>query len=86
MAEDEDKNPEVENADRQEPEADFEPQAEPQTEPQAGKTGRGRTGKTGKPPVTGKPSGPKAAVKNVGGLYQPGSRHELADGTVIENS
>ena len=78
MAEDEDKNPEVENADRQEPEADF--------EPQAGKTGRGRTGKTGKPPVTGKPSGPKAAVKNVGGLYQPGSRHELAGGTVIENS
>ena len=78
MAEDEDKNPEVENADRQEPEADF--------EPQAGKTGRGRTGKAGKPPVTGKPSGLKAAVKNVGGLYQPGSRHELADGTMIENS
>lgn len=79
MAEDEDKNPEVESADGQEPEADF--------EPQAGKTGRRRTGKTGKPPVTGKPAAPRSTFRTVDSReYEGGTTRKIEKGIIITDS
>ena len=82
MAEDEDKNPEIENADGQEPEADFEPQAG-----KGGKGKAGKAGKAGKQPVTGKPAAPRSTFRAVDSReYEAGTVRKIEKGIVITDS